>query len=159
MRHLLRLPVFQLSSGTQQSWLCLGISRWKGSNHSKQDAAVAPIRSFLAMFNLHNLQGLAVHITYSWCLHIQQGKRTTHLRKKMPLHYCSNMFFKSLWRPDCLVCILPSEFSVTKPSTAMPVSLLTRFILYVCTPAPSLLEPLWKQLEHLPLKTNMLIMV
>lgn len=29
----------------------------------------------------------------------------------------------------------------------------------VCTPSPSLLEPHWKQLEPLPLKTNMLIMV
>ena len=36
------LPVFQLGAATQLSWLCLGMPRRKGSNLSKQAAAVAP---------------------------------------------------------------------------------------------------------------------
>lgn len=103
----------------------LGISRWKGSNYRKPAAAVAPIHRFLAMFNLHNLQGLGV------AADVCPSNKT----KELPIwrrrcHCCSNTFPKSLRGSDCFMCILPSKFSISNPSTAVPVSLLTLFILW-----------------------------
>lgn len=102
----------------------LGISRGKGSNCRKQAAAVAPIHRFLAMFNLHNLLGLGVAADVC----------PSNKAKELPIwgtrcHCCSNTFPKSLRGSECFTCILLSKFSISNASTAVPVSLLTLFIL------------------------------
>lgn len=161
MRHLLRL-----SSGREKPWLCLGISSRKGCTCRKPAAAVAPVHWLLVGFNLHNLQGLGGML-------VAAGVCTSNKAKGLPVwgkrcHCCRNIFPTSIWGPEYFVCTLPSQFSFSKPSTAV-LSASSHCPFYDgCTPAPSLLEPqtagnswnpcLWKQTCLLWSKIKMLFL-